>query len=160
MGVPWFKKSSGQDQPPAERVFGGPLSSIEPLRDDEVAWVRSTIAELVEQGVRTDDLDDLGRYYDEMVAGWHRLKESDRPDPDAVIRRIGLALGQYVADRTGLEWRVAIDDQGTEIALYRERGEVLVHPTRLVATRWVAREERVLPGLGRALIESIPDPTG
>jgi len=36
VGVPWFKKSSGQDQPPAERVFGGPLSSIEPLRDEVI----------------------------------------------------------------------------------------------------------------------------
>lgn len=156
--MPWFKKTSDPDRSPGEATGGPSSPSLEPLREDEVAWVASTIAELTEQGVRTNDIDDLGRYYDEMLAGWHRLREADRPDPHEVTTRVGLALGQYVADRTGLEWRVAIGAHGTVVALHRERDDVLVYPTELVAQHWRAREDRVLPGLARSLVDSFGEP--
>jgi hypothetical protein len=132
---------------------------VEPLTDDEVGWLRSTIAELEEQNVRPGDIDDLGRHYDELLTGWLRLREPDRPDPHAIINQIGLAFGQYIADHTGLDWGVATDDRGPEIALHRPRtpGQVLLYPADMVAQRWDAQETGMLPALARATVQAVLD---
>jgi hypothetical protein len=155
--MPWRKKSS-EDEPteaaPAATA-GADDPVLEPLTTAEVDWVRSSIAELAEQDVRLGDIDDLGRHYDEMLNAWVRLNESQRPDPNAIINQIGLAFGQYVADQARLDWTVATDSHGTEIALHRARGNVLIYPTDLVAKRWAAHERHVLPALARTMIETV-----
>jgi hypothetical protein len=160
----WLKKSSGEDQtaeqaPGAEAgaQHGAAAPVLEPLTNAETDWVRSSIAELIEQDVVPGDIDDLGRHYDEMLTAWLRLNEPQRPDPNAIISQIGLAFGQYVADQARLDWMVATDDHGTEIALHRERGNVLIYPTDLVAKRWTAHERSVLPGLARAMIQAVDE---
>jgi hypothetical protein len=157
--MPWFKKSSEDPTTPAPDEDPGSAGSaeVEALRDDEVEWVRTTVAALGEQDVRAGDIDDLGRHYDELLTGWLRLREADRPDPETVITQIGLAFGQYVADRSGLSWGVATDPQGVKIVLHRpERaGQVLLYPTNMVAERWLAHETRILPALARATIDSV-----
>jgi hypothetical protein len=155
--MPWFKRSSGEEpteSPEAEHAVADP-PVLEPLTSAEVDWLRTTIAELWEQDVRAGDIEDLGRHYDELLTAWLRLREADRPDPNGIINQIGLAFGQYVADHAHLEWRVATDANGTEIALHRVRGDVLVYPTNLVAKRWVAEETRTLPALARATIDAV-----
>jgi Domain of unknown function (DUF3806) len=153
----WRKKSSGDA--PTETAPATPAGTddpvLEPLTTAEVDWVRQSIAELAEQDVRLGDIDDLGRHYDEMLNAWVRLNESQRPDPNAIINQIGLAFGQYVADHARLDWTVATDSHGTEIALHRERGNVLIYPTDLVAKRWAAHEQHVLPALARTMIETV-----
>jgi hypothetical protein len=155
--MPWFKRSPGEE--PTESSAGEPATAerpvLEPLTDAEVTWLRTTISELWEQDVRAGDIDDLGRHYDELLTAWLRLRVADRPDPHGIINQIGLAFGQYVADHAHLEWKVATDSHGTEIALHRSRGEVLVYPTNLVARRWVAEETRALPALARATIVAV-----
>jgi hypothetical protein len=132
-------------------------AEVDPLTDDEVDWVRSTIAELTEQDVRSGDIDDLGRHYDELLSTWLRLREADRPDPHGVINQIGLAFGQYVADHTDLAWGVATNQRGVEIALHRRRSEapVLLYPTDMVNQQWEARETGILPALARATVDAI-----
>jgi hypothetical protein len=158
--VAWFRKSS--DELPtsgAEDATTIAFPEIEPLTDDEVVWVRSTIDELAEQGVRTGDIEDLGRHYDELLTEWLRMKESDRPDPHAIINQIGLAFGQHIADHTGLAWGVATSERGPEIALHRPRtpGEVVLYPTDMVAQRWGAHETGMLAPLARATIQAVKD---
>src|SRR4051812_7781037 len=131
----WLKRSSSEE--PTEGREEAPSETdtpvLEPLTTAEVDWVRASIAGLAEQDVRLGDIDDLGRHYDEMLNAWLRLDELQRPEPDAIINQIGLAFGQYVADRARLEWTVATDARGTEIALRRASGGVLFYPTNLVA---------------------------
>jgi hypothetical protein len=180
--VAWFKKSSSAgpvvaeqanehaaDQPtvqpieqPIEQPLehadqGGQSAAIDALTDAEVDWVRSTIAELTEQGVRADDIDDLGRHYDELLSAWLRLSEDDRPDPHEVVNRIGLAFGQYVADHAGLDWGVATEPPGPEIALHRprEQREVLLYPREIVGGKWATQETGILPALARATVDAI-----
>ena len=160
--MPWFKKSSGEEPPDGSQpVPEGPVdqadSVLEPLTSAEVDWVRSSIAELSEQDVRFGDIDDLGRHYDEMLNAWLRLDEPHRPDPNPIINQIGLAFGQYVADQARLDWTVATDAHGTEIALHRERGNVLIYPTDLVAKRWAAHDRGVLAPLARNLVATVDD---
>jgi hypothetical protein len=122
-----FRKSSAGEPAPAREAVPAQADApvLEPLTSAEVDWVRSSIGGLVEQDVRLGDIDDLGRHYDEMLTAWLRLNELQRPDPDAIVNQIGLAFGQYVADRARLDWTVATDEHGTEIALHRASGGVL-----------------------------------
>jgi hypothetical protein len=157
--VPWFKKSSGDPTTPAPGEGSDPAESpeVEALRDDEVEWVQATVAALDEQDLKSGDIDDLGRHYDELLTVWLRLREADRPDPDTVINQIGLAFGQYVADRTGLAWGVVTDPHGVKIVLHRTggAGHVLLYPTTMVAEHWHEHETRILPALARATIDSL-----
>jgi hypothetical protein len=153
----WFKRSSGDDVdgPSSEPVNGAQPPAGEPLTADEIAWVRSNLAGLIDQDVRLNDIDDLGRHYDELLDAWVRLDESRRPDPHQIITQIGLGFGQYVADRAKLDWTVATDEHGPEIALHRARGNVLIYPTEVVARRWAAEERHALPGLARQMIATV-----
>lgn len=147
------------EAPLIEDAGSAAFPDIEPLTDDEVVWVRSTIAELAEQDVRVGDIDDLGRHYDEMLTGWLRITEATRPDPHAIINQIGLAFGQHVADQTGLEWGVATSQGGVEIALHRPRtaGRVVLYPADMITKRWDDHETGVLPSLARATIQAVRD---
>jgi hypothetical protein len=159
--VSWFRKSSSGDAGGVTSAEQAAVATLEvdPLTQDEVDWVRSTIAELAHQDVRVDDIDDLGRHYDELLTGWRRLSESTRPDPHAIVNQIGLAFGQLIANHTGLEWGVATNARGPEIALHRPStgGALVIYPTDMVAKRWEAGETGVLPALARATIQAVQE---
>jgi hypothetical protein len=160
-GVSWFRRTpgDGSDPPAGPDHAEADLLEIEPLTDGETEWVRSTIAELEEQGVLRYDIDDLGRHYDELLTGWLRLGRSVRPDPDRIITQIGLAFGQLIVNHTGLEWGVATGREGVEIALHRPAtpGQLVIYPASMVSARWNAEETGMLPALTRATIEAVRD---
>ncbi len=153
----WFKRTS--DDEPTDEVQVAPADPappvLEPLTTAEIDWIRTNIAGLAEQDVTLNDIDDLGRHYDELLDAWVRLDESRRPDPNQIITQIGLGFGQYVADQAKLNWTVATDEQGAEIALHRARGNVLIYPTNLVAKQWAAHELHILPALAREMIATV-----
>ena len=155
----WFRKASDEPGPPAgvDATDVEPPPDIEPLTEDEAEWVRSTIAGLEEQGVERYDIDDLGRHYDELLTGWLRLREADRPDPDRIITQIGLAYGQLIVNHAGLEWGVANGPRGVEIALHRPAtpGRVVIYPTSVVSESWAAEQTGMLPALTRATIQAV-----
>jgi hypothetical protein len=84
------------------------------------------------------------------VAGCAELREGEG-DPNPLIQALGIAFGQYLVDRHGLEWVVATDPLGTEMAVYGEVGEVLVYPLNLVAKRWQRTEGAFLEALGATM---------
>ena len=157
----WFSKKTTDElpAPPPEAappaVPSSELPEIEQLTEVEFDWVRSMIAELSEQDVRADDIEDLGRHYDELLTAWLRVRATDRPEPDKIVDQIGLAFGQYLADHGHLEWVIAIDQQGPGIALYRAQGPVLLRPTDMVAEAWVARRTGVLAALAQVTLEGL-----
>jgi hypothetical protein len=178
--VSWFKKQATvtepapppeSDAPPSPEAVAAPFldevapeplhevappaPAVEQLTASEVEWIGSTIAELAEQDVRTGDVDDLGRYYDELLTAWLRVRDADRPGPEKVIDQIGLAFGQYLADRADLVWVIAADQKGPIVALYRAHDQVLLYPTTMVAERWDARETGILPGLAHATLRAV-----
>jgi len=153
----WFKRTSDDAPTDEERAAPAEVAPpvLEPLTTAEVDWIRTNIAELAEQDVRLNDIDDLGRHYDELLGAWVRLDESRRPDPNQIITQIGLGFGQYVADQAKLDWTVATDSQGAEIALHRARGNVLIYPTNVVAKQWSAHDFHTLPALAREMIATL-----
>jgi hypothetical protein len=60
-------------------------------------------------------------------------------DPMLFINPFGLALGQWLIDRTGLEWRMATDERGTGVAIWGEAEEVLVLPVDVVRKGFESR---------------------
>jgi len=53
---------------------------------------------------------------------------------------IGFSFGQHLVDDFGLPWAVVSDEQGTEMAVHREAGDVTVFPANLAAKRWESRD--------------------
>ena len=151
-----FKKSSDDAPTPVAPEASAQDPVLEPLTNAETDWVRSNIAGLADQDVRLGDIDDLGRHYDEMLTGWLRLSDSQRPDPNGITTQIGLAFGQYVADHAKLDWTIATDEYGAEIGLHRPReASVLIYPTAMVAKCWAAEDLHALPALARDMITTV-----
>ena len=122
--------SSGPEDEVQERV--------EPLNEAELRWVADNVAEaqkaaeergLAEGEIRPRALDEL----------WALLLSERLDDPNALINLVGLALGQLLVDRFGLDWVALTDQHGTEIAV-RGPSNLTVFPTNFVAKRYETRE--------------------
>jgi hypothetical protein len=72
-------------------------------------------------------------------------------DPNPLIQALGIALGDFLITRHGLEWVVATDPLGTEMAVYGAVNELLVYPLNLVAKRWQRTEGAFLVALAAAM---------
>ena len=115
-------------------------AKIEQLTDAEREWIRQQIevAQLFVQemvGVSEPKLP-TPEALDQAFTAW--LPNHDSAEANAIINCVGVALGQHVVDRTRLEWVIASDQYGTELAIYGfpGQGDVLVYPQNLVAKRY------------------------
>lgn len=88
------------------------------------------------------------------VAEGALLRESGG-DPNPLIQALGIALGQHLVDHHKLDWCVATDSFGTEVACYGKSGDVLVYPLNLVAKRWQRSEGSFLVALVKSMDEDI-----
>jgi hypothetical protein len=79
---------------------------------------------------------------DAAWAAWLAGHTRGQEDPNPYINAFGLALGAYLVDRLGLEWKVVSDKDGTEMAVWGREGDILVFPPNLVAKRYVAGTQR------------------
>jgi hypothetical protein len=107
--------------------------------DAELAWVREHIEATSDFAAQfglpeRPSVDEL----DALWAAW--LSGGAPEDANAGVHMIGLSFGQRLVDDFGLRWVVISDEHGTEIAVYREAGDVTVFPANLVAKRWETRD--------------------
>jgi hypothetical protein len=63
------------------------------------------------------------------------LRSERLEDPNEAINLVGLAFGQLLVERFGLEWVALSDEHGTEIAV-RGPSDFTVFPTNFVAKRY------------------------
>ncbi len=75
---------------------------------------------------------------DAVYGDWIRSRGDEDPNP--MINAFGAAFGQYLVDHLSMAWTVVTDEQGTEMAVCGQPGDVLVFPPNLVAKRFVAKE--------------------
>jgi hypothetical protein len=121
---------------------------VEPLNDAERAWVAAHVAAarraLGEGELTPAALDEL----------WEQTRGTEPSDQNDRVNVVGLALGQHLVDRFGLEWAVFSDEQGTEIAV-RGASDFTVFPTNFVAKRYETGEtqfiEPFVAEIGRTL---------
>jgi len=117
-------------------------TKIEQLTAGEHEWIEQQIAiarEFVQRilNKETEELpstEDL----DQAFNSWLNSRTHDPFDANSVINCVGIAFGQHLVDSTPLEWVIASDAYGTELALYGLPGEgdVLVYPQNFVAKRY------------------------
>jgi hypothetical protein len=113
--------------------------AIEQPNEAETNWVAEHVAATVDFAAQfgvtesKPSVDEL----DTLWATW--LEHGSAEDANSVVHMIGLSFGQHLVDDFGLEWVIVSDDQGTEMAVHREEGDVLVFPANLVAKRWETR---------------------
>ena len=80
---------------------------------------------------------------------------ADEQAVNNAINGVGLTFGQILVDRLGMEWGIATDDQGTDIAV-RGKSGWLVYPTNVVRKRYGNDESGFLMALFQAVSERSP----
>jgi len=121
---------------------------VEPLNDAEPEWVAARVAAarraIGEGEITAPALDAL----------WEQTRGTEPPEQNDRVNVVGLALGQHLVDRFGLEWAVLSDEQGTEMAV-RGPSDFTVFPTNFVAKRYESGEthfiEPFVAEIGRTL---------
>jgi hypothetical protein len=111
---------------------------VEPLNDAERAWVAEHVAaarEALQELGLPGDGEVPAKSLDEL---WARSL-AEPGDPNRAINVVGLALGQLLVTRFGLEWVALTDEYGTEVAV-RGPSNFTVFPTNFVAKRYETAE--------------------
>lgn len=123
---------------------------IDDLNESERAWVKAQLENAVKfvEGFSPEDMSvplTLAAL-DRAFAVWIASKPTDNGLINAIINYVGIAFGQALVDGIGLNWVIATDDQGSELAVYGlpGRGDILVYPANFVAKRWERRETNFL----------------
>jgi hypothetical protein len=112
---------------------------VQPLNPAESAWVAENV-DAARAALEHAGIDPAGTVSAEALDRlWPRLLAASPDDPNGPINMVGLALGQLLVDRFGLEWVVLSDRDGTEIAV-RGPSDATVFPTNFVAKRYETGE--------------------
>lgn len=127
---------------------------IDPLGPPESEWLHAHLDAAVEAGVDVDDVQTIGALFVAERAAWWAAPEAERPDANTAVNVVGIAFGEYVRRSYGLEWVVAVTDDGSEPALRRPAHDVLLYPVHLVAQKWTARSSGTIPQLAADLRSS------
>lgn len=116
---------------------------IEQLTSAEQEWIADQIAmakEFVRETIGKDS-DDLpsAEDLDQAFGTW--LESHDPAEANSVVNCVGAAFGQHLVNTTPLEWVIATDEYGTELAVYGLPGEadILVFPQNFVAKRYESK---------------------
>jgi len=116
---------------------------IDPLNDAERAWVAENV-DAAREALRESGLEGGGELTAESLDELWTLFQSQRAeDPNEAINVVGLALGQLLVDRFGLDWVALTDEYGTEVAV-RGPSNFTVFPTNFVAKRYESGERGFL----------------
>jgi hypothetical protein len=132
------------------RTYNGMNQKIEKLSVREKEWIASQLqgaTKLIAIYAPSESSDELSlSALDHAFAAWISGNEGNAEMINAVINRIGVAFGQSLVDGLGLEWVIATDERGNDLAVYGlpEKGDVLVYPANFVAKRWEQRETNFL----------------
>jgi hypothetical protein len=115
---------------------------ISDLNPSEQQWVGSNV-ELAGEiakgyGLAVEPGDSLDpQMLDTAWASWLVDHVRGEEDPNPYINAFGVAFGDHLLRRLGLEWKIVEDKHGTEMAVWGHEGDVLVFPLNLVGKRYV-----------------------
>jgi hypothetical protein len=136
------------------------VAEVRALTDEERAWVArmvdaaTAIADAYHlapppgQPMEPERLDTLWRSWlpDPGFAG---------QDPMLFLNPFGMALGQWLADRTGLDWAMATDERGTGVAIRNEAGDIIVLPVDVVRKGFESRSAAFFVEVARDVEEQV-----
>jgi hypothetical protein len=120
---------SGRNKPPTAK----------PLSSKERRWLdqqRENFRALTKQAGR--EADDTLERGDRLIRWWHDQPPESRPDANDVLMAVAVALGDVLIDDLGSEfdWMIVKSPFGRDLAVWRERGFVVLSPTHAVNKRF------------------------
>jgi Domain of unknown function (DUF3806) len=137
------------------------MQKIEPINEKEKAWIKTQL-ESASKFVEGFSSVDCGQSLtlaalDRAFAAWVASDPTDVDLINAIINYVGIAFGQILADSIGLEWVIATDDHGSDLAVHGlpEKGDVLIYPSNFVAKRWKRRETNFLVEAHRQIARDV-----
>jgi len=98
-------------------------------------------------------------------SGLLRRSPKGHPDANAVAIALGVALGDQIAQATGMEWKIITDAYGTDLGLFLAGlegtySDIVTHPMNFIAKRIVDRQSGWLFPAATSLIDGIHEMTG
>jgi len=108
-------------------------------------------------GIDIDDVESIGAAYDDYVHEVFLTPAAERPDPTSKLTMIAMAMGEHLRRNSTLQWRVAGDAQGTDLALASADDLGVLYPIDPVAQAWSQRQRGWLPVFVRELMRNIGD---
>lgn len=144
----WRRSKAASNQP-------GP--NVEPLRESETAWRDKQIgaAQLLARRYtgESDALPPVDRL-DSTISGWLD-DDPSRVDINVLVNAVGVAFGQHLAIAGQLDWVIATDEHGSDLALHGQPGDILIYPANATAKRVVAGERDFLRPLFSQLLSDV-----
>lgn len=125
---------------------------------DERRVLEDWLDDAAQQGIDVDDVSSISTAFDDYVEKMVLTKVSERGDPTEFCTMIGFALGENLARRAPLEWRVVTDSKGRDLALTTPAEDAVLFPVDPVAAAWEAAEVGWMPQWAENLLASMPGP--
>lgn len=138
------------------RQTAAPAPQVSPLSAAEVEWRdhQLTVAAVLAEAYAGDpSAPPALATLDAVVAGW--LADDHGIDVNTVVNAVGVAFGEHVARDAGLQWVIATDEHGSDLALHGRPGDVLVHPANAVARRVVEGRTPFVADLHAELVHGV-----
>ena len=114
--------------------------------EKELAWIQAQLtfaASFVSAFASGEnDLSPSLAMLDKSFANWMETKPTERNLINEIINGVGITFGNHLVDKLGMKWVIAIDEYGSDLAVYGlpGKGDVLVYPANFVAKRWERSE--------------------
>lgn len=140
-----FRRKRDDSPPP-------PVPTLSELSDAEAQYIDNqlTAAHLIaEHYLGQADSPPSLRQLDAMLTAWVTDGAADRLDINTVVNAAGAAFGSHLSSDLELDWVIAEDAAGTDLALHGQPGDILIYPANAVAKRLVDGESGFLSPLAR-----------
>jgi uncharacterized protein DUF3806 len=129
-----------------------------PLKAGETQWMENqlaiavAIAESYTGG--SEPLPTLERLDATWIA-WRGDSSANRVDPNTVVNGLGIAFGRHLIESLGLDWVIATDEYGTDLAVYGEPNAVTFFPANMIAKRLDEPPGPIFTQLHRAATDGV-----
>jgi hypothetical protein len=127
---------------------------VEPLSEGEVGWRDAQLAAaalIAERYTETTEAIPSLERLDACIAAW-LADDASRVDVNTLVNAVGVAFGCHLASKAALDWVIATDEQGSDLALHGEPGNIILFPANAVAKRVAAGEIDFIVSLHNAMV--------
>lgn len=129
-----------------------------PLTPAETQWVANQVAIAVAIAESytggSEPLPSLARLDATWIA-WRGDSSANRLDANTVVNGLGIAFGKHLIESFGLDWVIATDEYGTDVAVFGEPHAVTFFPANMIAKRLDEPPGPIFTLLHRAATDSV-----
>jgi hypothetical protein len=123
------------------------------VSEDEIAWVNMQL-EAAKMLVKAFSPEDAGKdltltILDKAFTAWTATAPTDVQQINDVMDIAGVVFGQKMVDNLGLNWVIAKDQNGVDLAVfgYPNKGDVLFYPVKMIAKGFEGKETNFIEKL-------------